>query len=288
MSKRLKTTEQDAAEYYFAHIPHLDPYTLQGMPFDVLVQVFSALSEKDLLDLHAKSANPTARLDETGASVALGKRVRDAAYSAIEIKVNETLGIPLAEIEQYIPGPVNYRFLLLAIMVFHSPRGSRRRQVWFSRKQEGVKDTVNGSILTIMINKESKRTRLYSEYNDDHELMKMLTQTLYTNNVISSLPIIARLSDDDYLRYGFKYASRLRPETYRPDAYVVQLLCIYFPLTFDVNISLDNSKIPVNVLPEFRRDARIRCSVCASPGIGFECSDCKLQFCSTECAQQRN
>jgi len=79
---------------------------LDTIPIELLVNVFSSFSDKDILSLH-------------GLSIDLNKRLRRAAEMVMKLKVQEKLGsFVVQEIETIFNGNVNYRHLLIAIMAY--------------------------------------------------------------------------------------------------------------------------------------------------------------------------
>lgn len=119
MSKKPKTADDD----YIAGV------RFNGMPYNVMIQILSNLSEAEILDLHGLSK----RIQNN--------QLRRAATAVIRQRVEAR--IDLNDIAPYIVrSNINYRLLLIAIIAYENNNG----QIFFTNNR---RDTYAGDI-TIM------------------------------------------------------------------------------------------------------------------------------------------
>jgi len=240
MSKRRKLDE------YLANAG-FQGINLDTIPIELLVNVFSSFSDKDILSLH-------------GLSIDLNKRLRRAAEMVMKLKVQEKLGsFVVQEIETIFNGNVNYRHLLIAIMAYvRMPEffGSLR----FS--------TPTQSIVFQIAYSERKPIVIYGKTK---ELLYRLFEYLRFHEIGRSNIRIRRFERSQYM-VDLNTDIIFKPQ-------LIGIILPYTILELGPEFYLDNNYGPFGWIDP---KARIRCSICDTPAT-MKCKECVQYFCSEKC-----
>ena len=220
---------------YFAQTGFRD-----GMPFGVMIQVLSNLSDVGILDLHGLSKDIQ------------NKQLRRAAEIVIKQRVRAKLDRPLEDIESQF-AEVNYRHLLIAIMVYDNATGDDRTITFRSM-------TNTSDFFGYVIKGRGHRgmTQVAGPTR-----VKVLMELISNNLIISNFHINPR-----GIITPIQPVDNISLELF-------EVLILYVGLTIEPGYYIVRQN-------SFPPNARIRCSICDTPA-KLECKECETYFCSEEC-----
>jgi len=241
MSKRRKTAKDILDEVGFS-LGDIDV-----IPFDVLAQGLSSLSEKDLLDLHGRS------------KYIKNRKLRAVTEEAMKLKLRNMIGFEqLVEIERLV-NPVNYRLLLVAVLISNSVKNHPPDRPQFLNFR--YKTTTSTLRFDLVFKKDRSNGHYYWSQTLDIDDIAELMDRVFT--YMRKHEIIVESS------------SVLEFKSAIVDTGLFNLLVIYSTLQIDPGVSYNNMYMR---MADFPPGAKIRCFICDSSA-KLVCSDCNEYFC---------